>query len=70
MEDTLQVGDIVAINPNAVYYTGSQMSKLIKSKHWVIARISGSRVFLGKSEDGYYTLNAPVDAKYLSKVKA
>ena len=63
----LQVGDIVSIAPNAVYYTGRQISPLIKSKIWVIDSISGNRVLLGKSEDGYYTLNAPVAAKFLSK---
>ena len=63
----LQVGDIVSIAPNAVYFTGSQMSPLIKSLKWVVSSISGSRVLLGKSEDGYYNLNAPVDAKFLTK---
>jgi len=64
----LQTGDIVSIAPNAVYYTGRQISPLIKSKHWVISSISGSRVILGASDDGYYNLNAPIDAKYLDKI--
>ena len=63
----LQVGDVVTIAPNAVYYTGRPISALIKTKRWVISSISGSRVLLGKSDDNYYNLNAPVDAKFLSK---
>ena len=63
----LQVGDIVSIAPNATYYTGRQISPLIKSKKWVISSISGNRVLLGKSDDDYYNLNAPVDSKYLLK---
>ena len=63
----LKVGDVVTISPNAVYFTGRQMSPLIKSLSWYISSISGNRVMLGKSVDAYYTLNAPVDAKYLTK---
>ena len=68
MADTnFNVGDIVKISQDATYYTGRQISPLIKSKSWVVSSISGDRVLLGKSEDGYYTLNAPVAAKFLIK---
>ena len=65
----INVGDIVKISTDAVYYTGRTMSALIKSKEWIVDRISGDRVLLGKSADGYYSLNAPVAMKYLTKVK-
>lgn len=68
MADTFNVGDIVKISSDATYYTGRQISALIKSKAWIISSISGNRIVLGKSSDGYYTLNAPVDAKYLIKL--
>jgi hypothetical protein len=69
MENTeLKVGDSVKIAANAVYYTGRQISPLIKSKSWYISSLSGNRVMLGTSTDGYYSLNAPVDAKYLTKL--
>lgn len=61
------VGDAVKIAPDATYYTGRRMSPLIQSLTWEISSISGDRVVLGKSIDGYYTLNAPVAAKYLIK---
>lgn len=62
------VGDTVKMQPEATYFTGRQISPLIKSQTWLISSISGSRVVLGQSSDGYYNLNAPVDAKYLIKV--
>ena len=68
MEDKIIIGDIVNISPDAVYFMGRQISPLIKSKKWVVKSISGSRVILGKSDDGYYNLNMPIDMKYLSKV--
>ena len=64
----INVGDVVKIAPDAVYFTGRQISSLIKSLSWVVTSISGTRVVLGKSTDGYYTLNAPIDAKYLTVV--
>ena len=67
--NTFQVGDVVKISQDATYYTGRQISPLIKSKTWVISSISGDRVLLGKSSDGYYNLNAPINSKYLSKVE-
>jgi hypothetical protein len=62
------VDDIVKISPDAVYYTGQRMSALIKSKSWRIKSISGDRIVLGVSSDGYYALNAPVHAKYLRTI--
>lgn len=63
-----QPGDIVQITSDATYYTGRQMSPLIKSLSWVVSSVVGDRVVLGKSADGYYDLNAPVADKYLTKV--
>jgi len=69
MEDKkFEVGDVVKIASNGVYFTGRQISPLIKSKNWYVTSIAGSRVMLGTSSDGYYCLNAPVDAKYLTKL--
>ena len=68
MENIFQVGDIVKISPEATYYTGRQISPLIKSKTWIVSSISNDRILLGKSEDGYYSLNAPVSSRYLTKV--
>ena len=63
----IQPGDTVQIKPEATYYTGRPISPLIKSLTWIVSSISGTRVVLGKSTDGYYNLNAPVDIKYLVK---
>ena len=68
MNAEFKVGDMVSISADAVYYTGRQISPLIKSKHWIISSLSGDRVVLGTSDDGYYNLYAPIDAKYLTKL--
>lgn len=64
----IQPGDTVKISSDAVYYTGRSMSPLIKTLQWKVTSVSGNRVMLGKSTDGYYTLNAPVDSKFLTKI--
>jgi len=63
----LHIGDFVNITEDAIYYTGKQISPLVKSKTWEISSISSDRVMLGKSSDGHYNLNAPVNAKFLTK---
>ncbi len=68
MVNEFTTGDQVKISPDAVYYTGRQISPLIKSLTWIILSVSGNRVMLGKSVDGYYTLNMPIDSKYLTKL--
>lgn len=69
-EVTLKRDDIVVLASDAKYFTGQPIAPWVKEMGWHIASISGTRVVLGKSASGRYTLNAPVDAKYLKKLSA
>lgn len=69
MANTIEVGDVVKLSEGASFYTGSIIVPWIKNKLWVVKSISGTRVVLGGSADGRYTLNAPVDMKYLEKIE-
>lgn len=60
-------GNKVKLTEDAVYYTGKSMSSHVKSHTWLVSSVSGNRVVLGQSVDGCFTLNAPVDARYLIK---
>ena len=60
-------GETVRLTDDAVYYTGKQMSSHVKAHAWLVSSVSGSRVVLGRSADGCFEINAPVDAKYLIK---
>ena len=65
----LQAGDLVKIAPDAVYYvTSKPVSPTVTRTRWYISRISGNRALIGKSEDGNYSLDVPVDTKYLTKI--
>ena len=63
-----KIGDIVKIDPNGKYYTGQPIAAWITNLCWEVSSVAGPRVMLGKSADGHYSLNIPVDAKYLSKL--
>ena len=68
MTNDFNIGDVVKIAPEATYFPNKQIAPWVKNKYWKIKSISGSRIVLGKSADDAYTLNAPVDAKYLTKI--
>ena len=57
-----EVGDVVKISPGATYFNGKQILPTIQSRNWVISSISGNRIVLGTSDDGFYNLYAPEDA--------
>lgn len=61
-------GATVKIKPGAVYYTGAAVANWILPIEWVVKSITGSRAVLGASADGAYTINSPIDVKYLSLV--
>ncbi len=62
----IEVGDMVSIAPNATYYrTSTPVPTWVKNKRWEVDEVSGTRVVLGKSEDGKYDINSPVDSKFL-----
>ena len=65
MDNIFQVGDTVSLADNATYFTGQPIAPWVKELLWKVKSISGNRIVLGDSADGHYTLNAPVDAKYL-----
>lgn len=66
--EELSVGDTVKLAENAVSFTGQQISPWVKKMFWKVSSMSGNRIMLGKSADGRYTLNIPVDAKYLIRL--
>ena len=68
MANELCVGDIVQISADATYFTGKPMIPWVQGLCWEIKSISGERVVLGKSADGHYNLDAPINAKYLTKL--
>lgn len=69
MPNDFNVGDVVKIAPEAIYFPYKPIAPWVKNKSWKIKSISGTRVVLGESADGTHILNAPVDAKYLTKIE-
>lgn len=70
VSSTVKAGSLVSIKSGAVYYTGKDIPDWIEKIEWYVSSINGSRAVLGKSKDGKYNINSPVDVKYLSVVSA
>lgn len=62
----MKENDIVSLTADAVYYSGSEIPGWVKNVRWYIKSINGDRAVLGKSEDGKYEINSPVNIRYLA----
>lgn len=58
-------GDLVSIVDGAVYTNGFKVPKWVLNTKWYISDVSGSRIVLGKSEDGKSDIQSPIDSKYI-----
>ena len=68
---TVQINknDIVKLASNATYYNGKAIPGWVKNTNWCVAEVSGDRAVINKSADGKYSINSPVNVKYLTVVK-
>ena len=68
---TITVGDIVQIKPDAKNYYGTTKSipNWVKNPNWFVTSVSGSRVVLGKSEDGRYDIKSAFNLSDLVLIK-
>ena len=65
-ETEKEVGDIVILSADAVYYSGKAMPDWVKNDRWVIRSITDDRAVLGKNVSGSHEINSPVNLKYLT----
>lgn len=66
----IKTGSIVSIKSGATYYNGASMPSWVQSRRWYVSQIKGDRAVLGKSVDGIYNINSPVNTKYLTAVSS
>lgn len=66
----IKTGSIVSIKSGATYYNGASMPSWVQSRRWYVSQIKGDRAVLGKSVDGIYNINSPVNTKYLTVVSS
>jgi hypothetical protein len=64
----IRVGDTVRISNTAKYYNNTAMPSWVKQLTWKVSSIVGDRVVLGRSSNGRYNINSPVNRRYLTKV--
>ena len=61
----VKVGSLVSIDSNAVYYNGTGIPAWVKSQKWYVSQITGDRAVLGKSEDGKYNIQSPINTQFI-----
>lgn len=66
----IKKGDLVKIASGAVYYTNKAIPSWVKKLNWYVTEVNGDRAVLGNSDDGKYSINSPVNVKFLTIVKA
>ena len=61
-------GDLVKLSTSAVYYNGGKIPSWVKKLEWYVDSVSGDRAVINKDKDGEYSINSPVNTKYLTVV--
>ena len=64
--NSVRVGDVVAIASNAVYYNGIQIPSWVKDRKWIVKSVSGDRAVIDKSTDGVFSINSAINTKFLT----
>ena len=68
---TIKIGDVVSIASGATYYDGTKkVPDWVLKKQWIVKSASGDRVVVDKSTDGKSSIGSPINAKYLTVVRA
>ena len=63
-------GDLVKIASNATYYSGKAVPSWVKNQNWYVREISGNRAVIDKNEKGTNAICSPINAQFLTVVKA
>ncbi len=61
----IQVGDLVSIVEDAVYYTGKKIPDWVQSQNWYVSDITGNRAVIHENEAGTNAICSPIHTKFL-----
>lgn len=63
------IGDLVSITEDAVYWNGKLIPTWIKTQNWYIYSVEGNRAVVNFNETKVHTIMSAIDTKYLKIVK-
>ena len=63
---TINVGDAISLASDAKYYDGTDIPDWVVRKQWIVKSVSGDRVVIDRSVDGFNAICSAVNAKYLT----
>lgn len=67
---SISAGDIVSVSSDAVYYNGKDIPDFVTARKWIVKSVSGDRAVIDKSVDSKFSINSPVNVKYLAVEEA
>jgi len=66
---TIGAGSIVAVAPDAVYYSGREMPDWVKADQWIVKSAEGDKVIIDKNVSGSHAICSPVNIRYLKLIQ-
>ena len=63
---TIKAGDLVSIKAGAKYYTGKEVPSWVAKLKWYVSDVSGDRAVINKDENGFFSINSPINVSYLT----
>jgi GH24 family phage-related lysozyme (muramidase) len=66
-DNIIKENDVVALAPDAVYYSGGAIPGWVLSDKWIVKSVAGDRAVLGSNLSGTNNISSPVNVKYLIK---
>ena len=68
--EPIKVGDLVAIKPNATYWSGAAIPARIKAQNWYVSKINDKRAVIDENESHTESICSPINVDNLILVKA
>lgn len=62
----IKKGSLVSIESGAKWYNGKSIPAWVLKQKWYVLEVEGNRAVINESENGRYSVNSPIDIKYLS----
>lgn len=64
--EVVEADDVVSVATDAVYYNGKDVPDWVVTTKWVVKSVSGDRAVIDKSVDGRFSINSPINVRYLT----
>ena len=65
----VEVGDLVILSNEAVYYNGEVVPTWVKGQYWYVKSVTNDRVVINENKEHTHAICSPIHRKYVSVVE-